>query len=121
MSAVKSISVFNEVVDEATKQFRFMYEEVDGERDIFEKRCDLLDTLISELDCEAYDVEVDRYSKEIILSIVGEYIEISSSSSTFLELADCSKKLLFKVSDDGNCFATVSFVFDGIWNKKTAL
>lgn len=116
-NVVKCYDIANMILEEANKQFKPLWQANDDKVTDFNQYCEMIDTLIEEIDAESIEVEVDDVRMMIIVRVECVSMEVDSQSHVFHELAKRAVSFGFSEAD-GN--TVIKFVFSGIWDKTIA-
>lgn len=118
MNDIKCFDVVTMVTDEATQQFGSLVCEDNDKKDSLESCCSIIDNLAERFGGEAFEVEVDKDTEDIIISLTcAEFI--IESEDEFYELLEHVKSFSIKASEDGEDLICIDFVFDGIWMRAS--
>lgn len=115
MSFVKCYDVAEMVIDEATRQFGYVFEVDKRKKQELKECCDKIDVLAENFGGVSYEVEVDDKTADIMVSLICDELEAYTSSDEFYVLMRKAKKAGFKAYKDDKL--QLYLIFSGIWNK----
>lgn len=115
MSFAKCFDVVTMVTEEATKQFGSLLR-VDKEKECSLKACcEIIDDIAKEHNGISYEVEVDRDTTDITISLSLGYFEMVDDVNNLYAIISRTKRLDIKFYDPDTL--QIDFVFKGIWSR----
>lgn len=113
-SHVKCFDVVKMVTDEATSQFKPIFNVVPEREKILKSYCEVIDQLAEQFNGVAFEAEVDDETMDIAVSLICEEFVVDAQSGANLQrVADKAKYMGFRAADDERI--QMSFVFGSIW------
>lgn len=115
MSFVKCFDVVEMVVEEANKQFAPFWEMNEERYKILRQYCDAIDSLSSECNGEAYEVEIDDNAKTVAITMDCGVMVVDQQNHKLTALAQRTESIGFSVSEEGKL--AIKFVFPSLWEE----
>lgn len=82
----------------------------------FKETCSNIDKFAKDFEATGYDVEIDKDTGEIKISVFCGEIIIEDKSHLFYNVLDKAKRVSFKNGDEDDS-VIVNLVFDGVFSK----
>ena len=111
-----SYSAVNEVIEKANIKFGGQYRLNEEKATKLEAICEIIDQMIPEFDCEAYDVDIDDITKRLTIGIESfDLILHRGASSQFFELINMVDAFRFSKQEDD--VLRTEFYLNKMWER----